>query len=143
MSQLKTVSLTLTGNVPSKKNSRINLKSGVSIPSKDFATWQNDALKVVRTQTRERFFNPVSMEVVIYFGTDARADLDNRLTSILDMLVEGLVLRDDKWQDVPAIAVQAEYRPRRPGAFIRITELPADYLGTELAATRAKRPKRK
>lgn len=143
MQKPRVATITLAGNVPSKKNSRINLKSGVSIPSKDFATWQNDSLKVVRTQTRERFFNPVSMEVIIYFGSDTRADLDNRLTSILDMLVDALVLRDDKWQDVPAIALQAEYRPRNPGAFIRITELPADYLGPELAATRAKRPKRK
>lgn len=52
-----------------------------------------------------------------------KADLDNRLTSILDMLVEALILRDDKWQDVPLIAVQAEYRKKEPGAFIRITEL--------------------
>ena len=59
----------------------------------------------------------------MYFGTMGKADLDNRLTSVLDMLVEALVLRDDKWQDVPRIAVQAEYRKKEPGAFIRITEL--------------------
>jgi hypothetical protein len=39
------------------------------------------------------------------------------------MLVEALVLRDDKWQDVPRIAVQAEYRKGSPGAFVRISEL--------------------
>lgn len=143
MSQLKTVSLTLTGTIPSKKNSRINLKSGISIPSKDFATWHNDALKVVRTQTRERLFNPVAMEVILYFGTDGKADQDNKLSSILDMLVDAMVLPDDKWQNIPMIQLQAEYRQGKPGAFIRITELPADCLGPELAATRAKRPKRK
>lgn len=143
MQKPKTAELVLSGNIPSKKNSRINLKSGVSIPSKDFATWQNDTIKVVNTQTRTRFFNPVAMEVLIYFGTDTRADLDNRLTSILDMLVEACVLPDDKWQNVPMVMLQAEYRPRKPGAFVRITELPADYLGAELEATRAKRQKRK
>lgn len=119
----KIVEITLEGSVPSKKNSRINRGDGVSFPSKKFIQWQRNALKEVRVQTRHRFFNPVSVELIIYFGTNIRADLDNRLTSILDMLVEGLVLRDDKWQDVPLIQVQAEYRKNKPGAFIRLTDL--------------------
>jgi Holliday junction resolvase RusA-like endonuclease len=117
------ITLQLAGNVPSKKNSRINRGDGMSFPSKRFEDWQNDALKQVRMQTRTRFLKPVGIEVIIYFGTKGRADLDNRLTSILDMLVEALVLKDDKWQDVPRMAVQAEYRKRDPGAFIRISEL--------------------
>ena len=144
MSNQKVAEITLEGNVPSKKNSRINTGSGTSFPSKDYTKWEVKAMQQVRLQTRERFYNPVSIEVIIYFGTDTKADLDNRLTSILDMLVECLVLRDDKWQYVPMMALQAEYRQRKPGAFIRITELPADVLGAELEATRAKRrPKRK
>lgn len=122
----QTVELTLEGNVPSKKNSRIRTRSGSSIPSKAFYDWQNDALLQTKAQTRARGLSGVSVEVIIYFGTNIRADLDNRLTSILDMLVEGLVLRDDKWQDVPRLAVQAEYRKANPGAFVRITELPND-----------------
>lgn len=117
------IELVLDGAVPSKKNQRINRGDGVSFPSKKFVQWQNDALKQVRLQTRQRFYVPVSIEVVIYFGTQIRADLDNRLSSILDMLVEALVLRDDKWQDVPRIAIQAEYRKGQPGAVVRIAEL--------------------
>lgn len=118
-----TVEITLKGNIPSKKNSRINLRSGVSVPNNKFTQWQNDAIMDVRRQTRQRFYKPVSIELIVYFGTMGKADLDNRLTSVLDMLVEALVLRDDKWQDVPLIAVQAEYRKKDPGAFIRITEV--------------------
>lgn len=125
MSQnLKTLELVLDGNVPSKKNQRINTKEGKSFPSKNYSDWETDALKQVRVQTRERFFKPVSVELIIYFATRGRADLDNRLTSVLDMLVEAIVLRDDKWQDVPIMQAQAEYRKGKPGAFIRITELP-------------------
>jgi Holliday junction resolvase RusA-like endonuclease len=119
----KKLELTLTGNVPSKKNSRINRGDGMSFPSRKYMDWQNDSLTQVRLQTRERFYKPVAIEVIIYFATMGRADLDNRLTSILDMLVEALVLRDDKWQDVPLMQAQAEYRKREPGAFIRISEL--------------------
>lgn len=120
------VELVLEGNVPSKKNSRINRGDGVSFPSKKYVQWQADAIKQVRLQTRHRFFEPVSAEVIIYFGTNIRADLDNRLTSILDMLVEALVLRDDKWQDVPRMVAQAEYRKGKPGAFIRLSEVLSD-----------------
>jgi Holliday junction resolvase RusA-like endonuclease len=126
MSNPKIVELTLEGNVPSKKNSRINRGDGMSFPSRKFEEWQKYALQQVRIQTRERFFEPVAAEVIIYFGTKGRADLDNRLTSILDMLVESLVLRDDKWQDVPMMQVQAEYRKGKPGAFIRLTEVQPD-----------------
>lgn len=119
----QTVELTLEGNVPSKKNSRARTRTGISVPNNKFIQWQNDAMWQVRKQTRHRFFKPVGVEVIIYFGTMGRADLDNRVTSILDMLVEALVLRDDKWQDVPLIKAQAEYRKKQPGAFIRITEL--------------------
>lgn len=121
--QNKVVEITLTGSVPSKKNSRVRTRSGDYIPQKAFYDWQDNAIKELRTQTRERGLTGVSVEVIIYFGTRGRADLDNRLTSILDMLVEALVLRDDKWQDVPLMQVQADHRPRNPGAFIRITEL--------------------
>lgn len=115
--------LRIEGNVPSKKNSRVRTRSGSSIPSKAFTDWQDSALIQVRQQTRDRILKPVALEVIVYFGTNVRADLDNRVTSILDMLVEALVIRDDKWQDVPRISAQAEYRKGNPGAFIRLTEL--------------------
>lgn len=126
MSNQKTVELILDGSVPSKKNNRrlweVNGRQ-MSAPSKKYKDWQDSAMRQVRIQTRERFYKPVSIEVIIYFATLGKADLDNRLTSILDMLVECLVLRDDNWQDVPIMQVQAEHRPRNGGAFIRITEL--------------------
>jgi Holliday junction resolvase RusA-like endonuclease len=123
MSSPKTVSLVLTGSVPSKKNSRVHTRAGVSIPSKSFYDWQKSAMWQVRTQTRERFFAPVAVDVTIIFGTKARADLDNRLTSVLDMLVEAVVLKDDKWQDIPQMTAKAAYRKGEPGALITITEV--------------------
>lgn len=143
MSNQKTVEIRLEGNVPSKKNQRINTKDGLSFPSKKFVQWQDDAMSQVRLQTRARFFKPVSLEVIIYFATLTKADVDNRLTSILDMLNECLVIRDDKWENVPLMKAQAEYRPRNPGAFIRITELEDGFLGDQYAADRAKLDQKK
>lgn len=119
----QSITLVLTGSIPSKKNSRINTRSGKSFPSKSFEDWQVDSIQDIRTQSRIRFYNPVCIDIVVFFTDLKRADLDNRVTSILDMLVEAFVLKDDKWQDVPQITVRGEYRKNGPGAVIGITEL--------------------
>lgn len=137
------IELVLEGSIPSKKNSRVNLPTGVSIPSTKFTQWQNDALKQVRAQTRQRFYGLIQIEIILYFATLGRADTDNKVTSILDMLVEGLVLKDDYWETVARTVYEAAYRPGKPGAFIRITELPADFYGDEYLAAAAKRDRRK
>lgn len=137
------IELILEGNIPSKKNSRINTPDGKSFPSRDFIKWQNEALRQVRLQTHSRMRGHVQIEVIIYFATLGRADTDNKYTSILDMLVEALVLPDDYWESIVRGVVEAAYRPGEPGAFIRITEMPKDFLGTEYLAAAAKRDLRK
>lgn len=137
------VELHLEGNVPSKKNSRINTRDGKSFPSKDFTNWQDDAITQVRRQNRERFRGHVQIELVIYFATLGKADTDNKVTSILDMLVEALVLKDDYWESVVRTVYEAAYRPRNAGAFVRITEMPDDFLGAEYLTAAAKRDRKK
>lgn len=134
MSNLKTVKLVLDGNVPSKKNSRVHTRSGASIPNKRFVQWQESALWQVRVQTRERFLKPVRVDAIIYFGTKARADADNRLTSILDMLVEGLVLTDDSYQLAPYSSVIGVYRKGEPGAFVRIREIAPEEIEQDIVS---------
>jgi len=143
MSNPKTVELTFKGTIPSKKNSRINTKDGLSFPNKKFVQWQDETIVELRRQSRHRFFKPVSLEAIIYFGTIGKADIDNKVTSLLDMMHEALLIPDDKWQNVPIMTVQAEYRPGKPGAFVRLEELPDGYLGEEYAAADAKRVAKK
>ena len=143
MSNPKTAEITLEGTIPSKKNSRVNLSSGVSVPNKKFVQWQDEQLVQVRRQTRERFLGHVQIEIILYFATLGRADTDNKVTSILDMLVEGMVLKDDYWESVVRTVYEAAYRPGAAGAFIRITEMPADFLGAEYLAAAAKRDRKK
>ena len=124
---MQVAEITLNDNVIVKKNNRALWENEdgrqMSAPSKDFKAWQKSAMIESRMQCRTRFIKPVSLEVIVYFGTKHRSDLDNRLTSILDMLVECVILKDDSWLCIPLIQVQAEYRKKKPGAFIRITEL--------------------
>jgi Holliday junction resolvase RusA-like endonuclease len=138
----KIIEFTLTGNIPSKKNSRINTSDGRSFPSNKFTQWQNDAIKDVRRQARHHFSGHVQIELILYFGTLGKADTDNKVTSILDMLVEAIVLKDDYWESVARTVYEAQYRQGKPGAFVRITELPDDWFGPEYAAAATKRSQR-
>lgn len=123
MPNKKTVTLVLEGRIPSKKNSRVSTRSGRNFPSKDFYDWQADAIQQVRMQTKERFYTPVRIDFTLYFGTLGKADSDNKRTSILDMLVEAFVLKDDNWLDVPKDSTECYYRKGEPGAVVKITEI--------------------
>jgi Holliday junction resolvase RusA-like endonuclease len=137
------IEFNLEGTIPSKKNSRINTKDGRSFPSRAHEQWQGDAIRQVRMQTRERTRGHLQIEVILYFATLGKADTDNKVTSILDMLVEALVLKDDYWESVTRTVYEAAYRPGKPGAFVRLTQLPDDFLGEEYLAAAAKRDRRK
>lgn len=139
----KIAEITLKGTIPSKKNSRVNLKSGVSIPNNKFVQWQDENIIETRRQTRQRYFGFVQIEIILYFATLVRADTDNKITSILDMLVAGMVLKDDYWESVVRTTYEAAYRQNKPGAFIRITPIEGAFFGPEYIAAAAKRDKRK
>lgn len=116
--------LTLEGAIPSKKNQRINRSDGKSFPSLEYSNWQKSAMIQVRQQTRQRFITPVEIEIICIFGRKVICDLDNRLSSILDMLKDTLVIKDDNWQCVPKVSVEAEYKKGvQNGAIIRIYEV--------------------
>lgn len=143
MSQNDIVEIHLEGRVATKKNSRARTAAGDSIPSKDYQDWHKVAMQQVRLQTRQRIYGHVMIEAIIYFGTLGRADTDNKITSILDMLVDAMVLPDDYWESVAKTSYEAAYRPGNPGAFVRITKLPPDFFGQEYLEAAAKRDKRK
>lgn len=92
----------LPGEVPSKKNSRINTLSGRSFPSKRYMEWRDMAVMEVRSQLKGwKAPVPCSIIVTFYHGDRRRRDADNGVTSILDMLKDAGVLIDDCWEYVP------------------------------------------
>lgn len=114
---------TLTGSVPSKKNSRINTRSGRSFPSKAFTEWHKDAEAQILTQGLVRFNKPVVIQGDFYFENNIRRDLDNRLSSILDLFTDLGIIEDDRWQCVPEIKLTGQLDRNNPHAIIQIEEL--------------------
>jgi len=109
----------LTGNIPSKKNSRINTKSGRSFPSKKYTEWHKDVMKQITPPTIPII---LTKEVVckIFMPTLRRKDLSNAWESVGDLLVDALVLTDDSWQVIPRLVLVAEYRKGAGGCEIDI-----------------------
>lgn len=110
--------LTISGSVPSKKNSRITTASGRSFPNKTYMAWEKDALTQLALQKWEPITKyPVQLTVVFYVKDRVHRDLDNMLSSILDVLkdhkVKGVIVRqgviqDDSWRYVSPITVSVE-----------------------------------
>lgn len=93
--------ITLTGIIPSKKNSRQIICRGrfpTSIPSKKHKEWH----KVAMVQLSEQGIKPekltsVNMTVQLYAKDKRKADASNKLESINDLLVDYGFLDDDNW----------------------------------------------
>lgn len=91
--------------IPSKKNSRVVLKNGVNIPSKEFRSWHKAHLCELRKARSEHgvFTCPVSISLGIAFGDRRRRDLDNALTSVIDLVKDSGIIVDDDWQHVTRV----------------------------------------
>lgn len=82
----------LEGRIPSKKNKRLTLPDGRSIPSEDYRKWEEGARWEIKRQWgAPPIEGDVGMEVV----TSCRNDLDNLLGSLLDAM-EGIVFLNDR-----------------------------------------------
>jgi len=87
--------LLLRGRVPSKKNSRINTRSGRSFPSAKYTEWHKDASKQVLGAPK---LTQKGITMSFWLPDNRRTDLNNKAASILDMLVDNGILEDDSWQ---------------------------------------------
>lgn len=117
----------LKGETPAKKNSRITLRNGKTIPGKQYQQWHNDALKEIFSQkykipedVKLPIFSSVSISVTFVHGDKRRRDADNGLSSILDLLVDCNILSDDNWKIVENISVRNLYLTDAAGCYIEI-----------------------
>lgn len=120
---------TLRGEVPSKKNSRITLRNGKTIPSKTFQAWHSDTIwELAKQMQLQKFPNqpaecPLSITIQFVHGSLRRRDSDNGVSSVLDALTDAGILKDDNWEIVRELHVQNYYCKNDPCCNITITSL--------------------
>lgn len=107
MSEKKVYTICLSEETPSKKNSRINTRSGRSFPNARYIQWHGRAVLEIKRAIAESKIKPipkdkqVKLTITFYHGDKKRRDSDNQLSSILDLLVDAGILADDNWQIIP------------------------------------------
>lgn len=93
--------IVLTGNVPSKKNSRINTRSGRSFPSAKYTTWHKDAVQQLSGVSPIASGTPI---IFTYYADSRRSgDLSNKWQSIEDTFTDCGIIEDDNWFILPDI----------------------------------------
>jgi Holliday junction resolvase RusA-like endonuclease len=99
--------LTITGDIPSKKNShRIFFHAGRRIvsPSQKFRDWNKQALsQLTGIKPVDRV---TSIELTFYPSTKRKFDLTNKAESIMDLLVDAGIIEDDNYTVIPQIKLQ-------------------------------------
>lgn len=115
--------ISIPGEVPSKKNSRINTRNGKSFPSKAYDTWHDVAMFHTITQAKgKKAPEPCSIACVFFHKDLRRRDCDNGLSSVLDMLVDAGIIQDDDWKHVKTLSATASLDKDNPRCVICILE---------------------
>lgn len=127
--------LTISGQVPSKKNNKRILKNSRTgsrfiANSKRFNDWYEMVVEEVTLISKSRKFrntkhtSPLEVTMVFYNKDNVRHDLDNMASSILDLLVDTGYLEDDCCRIVDRLIINFGGLDRKnPRVEVIITEL--------------------
>lgn len=103
----------LDGETPSKKNSRITLKSGKTIPNKKYRDWNKSAVSELKRQWTEqsKTLKPIEqciIKIIFIHADKRRRDSDNAVSSIFDTLKDTKIIADDNWTVISEFHVRNE-----------------------------------
>jgi len=94
----------LKGRIPSKKNSTRRIKRGnriFNVPSEAHEQWhveQQYSLMKQRLIPDDPIEKCHYIDLYFHFPDKRRADLSNKTESVMDLLVDVGILKDDSWQ---------------------------------------------
>ena len=100
------IKFTLNHLTPSKKNQkRIVFVRGKTmiLPSQKHEEWHEEQMWILKTLKIPLQTKPVMIAMTFYSDSKRRGDLDNKASSVLDLLKDAGILEDDDWFHVPNI----------------------------------------
>lgn len=90
--------ITLYGRVPSKKNGKIMICRGarpILISTPQFAAWHEEQLWALKKHKVR--YESCKVVLTFYAPDNRAADLSNKAESVMDLLVDSGILKDDNW----------------------------------------------
>ena len=107
---IEPIYLCIRGETPAKKNSRITLPNGRTIPSKRYRAWHSAALFQLEDQWKDKgrgmFESEIHVNFHFFHEDNRRRDSDNGVSSIFDTLQDAGIISDDRWQIVKEFSVK-------------------------------------
>jgi Holliday junction resolvase RusA-like endonuclease len=119
--------LIIPAPIPSKKNNRRNFRK-VSLPSEAYVNWHQEVIASLEYPPRP--FTKCHIDLIYHIGSKHRRDLDNALTSVLDLLVDAGIIMDDSWSCVTSISASSVFSKGIWYAEVTITDEDGDNLTT-------------
>lgn len=98
--------ITILGNTPSKKNSKIMVCRGkfpILLPSSKYTEWHKDAL--LQLLGKKKILSD-KITIIFYAGDKRKFDLTNKAESILDTLVDAGLLEDDNYSIISELILK-------------------------------------
>jgi Holliday junction resolvase RusA-like endonuclease len=96
-----TTTFELKGNIPSKKNSKRWIQRGhrkFLVPSEDHEAWHEAAMWDIKAQgPLPETIEKAEVVITIYSENKRAGDLSNKAESVMDLLVDLEIIKDDNW----------------------------------------------
>lgn len=120
---MESLKIVLTGETPSKKNSRVvDRRTGRTFPSAVFRKWHDEKVFEALTNCRGGIPQPpLKIRFEFTHGDLRRRDSDNQASSVLDLLVDTKIIPDDGWNVVRNIEIANGYEKGKPSVTVEIS----------------------
>lgn len=117
--------ITLSGNVPSKKNSKSIIRSRDGkmrlISSKAHREWWEEKMWKIKQYKPRKPIEHCFVTLSFYPSTKRKADCTNKAESIMDLLVDAGIILDDNWFIVPKLLIKfVKVDRKNPSTIIKI-----------------------
>jgi Holliday junction resolvase RusA-like endonuclease len=103
------ISIILRGRIPSKKNSKIIVCRGkypILLSSPAYNTWNEEQLWYLKGLRCPRSIEKCKVDITFYAPDKRATDLSNKTESIMDLLVDAGILKDDNWYVVSELTLR-------------------------------------
>lgn len=102
------------------------------LPSVAYGEWEKDAMKQLSAQNIWPVRGPQSLKMALWARDNRTSDLENKISSIQDLLVKAGIIPDDDWKTLPEVsAIYMGLDKENPRAEVELISLFSTDMGEE------------
>lgn len=122
------ITLTLTGNTPSKKNAKQIVRNQATgkvflVSNKNYYKWEKENLPVLKSYRIPTMEYPVDVHIEIIRQTKRRWDWNNISQAITDILVKAKIIIDDDAEHCRPVFTTWSHNKDNPCAIVTIKKM--------------------